>query len=214
MPLPNKRLKLPAPGLGTNCVCAPANCVLVSTVVAPVERRRRSLSAPAPLNSQVPKTSRVSVELGIGAATFNESFASDCCGPTREASGSAFSIRIKRHTSRLIEVGAEAGASVTPRPDMRWLMMTGAIAPIKRLAPWAQMGAGVVSQPGECPADAPDTSPDCTTALTLGAIVGAGIRWSLLSNLAIGLEAAFVTGTTRGERRFSTGRYGVTLRFQ
>src|SRR5712691_11110292 len=32
---PNKRLKLPAPGLGTNCVCAPASSVLVSIVVAP-----------------------------------------------------------------------------------------------------------------------------------------------------------------------------------
>ncbi len=32
---PNKRLKLPAPGLGRNCVCAPAAFVVVSMDVAP-----------------------------------------------------------------------------------------------------------------------------------------------------------------------------------
>ena len=32
---PNKRLKLPAPGLGRNCVCAPASCIVVSIIVAP-----------------------------------------------------------------------------------------------------------------------------------------------------------------------------------
>ncbi len=45
MPLPTKRLKLSAPGLGSNCVCALARSVLVSGIVAPPERRRRSLSA-------------------------------------------------------------------------------------------------------------------------------------------------------------------------
>ncbi len=32
---PNKRLKLAAPGLGSNCVCAPAAFVAVSIDVAP-----------------------------------------------------------------------------------------------------------------------------------------------------------------------------------
>lgn len=171
--------------------------------------------AAAPLNSQGAKPPGVSVELGIASATFKQSFFSDCCGPTREATGNAFSIRIKRQTSRLIAVGAEAGASITPRPDMRWLMAIGTIAPRGRLAPWAQVGAGLVGQPGECPADAPDTSPDCRTAITLGGAVGAGVRWNLRRNLAIGLETVFVTGTPRGEgRRFSTERYGVTLRLR
>jgi len=35
MALPNKRLKLAAPGLGKNCVCAPAAFVVVSIQVAP-----------------------------------------------------------------------------------------------------------------------------------------------------------------------------------
>src|SRR5213594_177610 len=35
--LPNKRLRLPAPGLGRNCVCAPARCAVVSITVAPAE---------------------------------------------------------------------------------------------------------------------------------------------------------------------------------
>jgi hypothetical protein len=42
---PNKRLKLTAPGLGTNCVCAPAGSVVLSIVAAPDAGRRRSLSA-------------------------------------------------------------------------------------------------------------------------------------------------------------------------
>ena len=36
-PLPNTRLKLPAPGCGKNCVCAPAAFVLVSIDVAPAD---------------------------------------------------------------------------------------------------------------------------------------------------------------------------------
>jgi hypothetical protein len=32
---PNKRLKLPAPGFGRNCVCAPASSVVISISVAP-----------------------------------------------------------------------------------------------------------------------------------------------------------------------------------
>jgi len=170
--------------------------------------------AAAALKAQAPKLPGVSIELGIASATFKQSFSSDCCGPTREATGSAFSVRIKRRTTRFIAVGVEVGASATPRPDMRWLMAIGTIAPSRRFAPWAQVGAGLVGQPGECPADAPDTSPDCKTAITLGGVVGVGVRWSLLSNLAIGLETAFVTGTSRGERRFSTQRYGLTLRLQ
>jgi hypothetical protein len=170
--------------------------------------------AAGPLSSQEPKRSAVAVELGIASANFQQSFSSSCCGPTREATGTAFSIRIKRQASRLIALGAEAGTSLTPRPDMRWLMAIGSIAPSGRLTPWAQVGAGLVGQPGKCPADAPDTSPDCTTAITLGGVVGAGVRWGLLRNLAIGLETTFVTGTSRGERRFSTERYGITLRLQ
>jgi hypothetical protein len=32
---PNQRLKLTAPGLGTNCVCAPAGSMPISTLAAP-----------------------------------------------------------------------------------------------------------------------------------------------------------------------------------
>ena len=35
MAQPNKRLKLTAPGLGRNCVCAPAGSLLVSMNVVP-----------------------------------------------------------------------------------------------------------------------------------------------------------------------------------
>ncbi len=36
-PLPNTRLKLPAPGCGKNCVCAPRAFLLVSIDVAPAD---------------------------------------------------------------------------------------------------------------------------------------------------------------------------------
>src|SRR5947207_9802904 len=75
--------------------------------------------AAAALKAQAPKLPGVSIELGIASATFKQSFSSDCCGPTREATGSAFSVRIKRRTTRFIAVGVEVGASATPRPDMR-----------------------------------------------------------------------------------------------
>ena len=42
---PNKRLKLAAPGLGRNCVCAPAPPAVVSRSVGADGGRRRSLSA-------------------------------------------------------------------------------------------------------------------------------------------------------------------------
>ena len=42
---PNKCLKLTAPGLEKNCVCAPAPLVLVSSVSTPGAGRRCSLSA-------------------------------------------------------------------------------------------------------------------------------------------------------------------------
>jgi opacity protein-like surface antigen len=167
--------------------------------------------AAGPLDSQEPKRSAVSVELGIASANFHESFSSDCCGPTQKATGGALSIRIKRPTRRLIAVGAEAGTSVTSRPDMSWLMATGTIARSGRLTPWAQVGAGLVAQQGRCPQDSSDTSSDCATDITLGGVIGAGVRWRLRHNLAIGLETAFVTGTPRSESRFSTVRYGVTL---
>ncbi len=41
----NKRLKLTAPGLGTNCVCPPPSSVLASIHGAPDRVGRRSLSA-------------------------------------------------------------------------------------------------------------------------------------------------------------------------
>jgi hypothetical protein len=93
-------------------------------------------------------------------------------------------------------------------------MAFGTIAARTRVAPWALVGAGLVSQPGECPADASDTSPDCKTALTPGGLVSAGIRWRLLHHLALGVETAFVIGTTTRERHFRTERYGFTVRVQ
>ena len=128
---------------------------------------RNVLAIPAVL--LVPVSSlraQASLELAVGRATLRQSFAYDCCGaPVWKTFGSAFDVRIMWPAGRVIEAGVEGGMSVTARPDMRWLMASGAITAAGRVAPWARLGAGWVIQPGECPADAPDTSPDCRLAL-------------------------------------------------
>jgi len=68
-------------------------------------------------------------------------------------------------------------------------------------------------QPGECPADAPDTSPDCQLALRPAGALAGGVRCRF-GRFAVGVEAAWVSGTSDGFRRFSTERYGLTLRMQ
>src|SRR5207245_10308213 len=47
-------------------------------------------------------------------------------------------------------------------------------------------------------------SSDLKKALTPGGLVSAGIRWRLLRHLALGVETAFVTGTTTNADRKST----------
>ena len=166
------------------------------------------------LQAQVPQAPHVSLEFGLATAAYKQSFSSDCCGPTRTAAGVAVSVRLQRPVGELFALGAEAGTSLTERKDMRWLMGIATIVSRRRIAPWGQVGAGLVSQPGECPADASDTSPSCRTALHVGGLAAAGVRWNVIHSFAIGVEAAFVTGLTTVYRRFSTQRLGLTLRLQ
>jgi len=174
---------------------------------------RNVLAFPAVLVGAVSSLSaQASLELAVSRATLRQSFAYDCCGaPVWKTFGSAFDVRIMWPAGRVIEAGVEGGMSVTDRPDMRWLMASGAITAAGRMAPWARLGAGWVIQPGECPADAPDTSPDCRLALRPAGALAAGVRWRF-GRFAAGVEAAWVSGTSDGFRRFSTERYGLTLR--
>jgi len=166
------------------------------------------------LKAQASQPSRIWIELAASRATLRQSFAYDCCGPTRKAGGVGLVFRVQRPVGRLIEAGGEAGVSLTRNVrDMRWLMAIGTIAGSRRLAPWAQVGAGLVIQPGECPADGSDPGPGCRVALRPGGGVTAGVRWRF-GNFAVGLEAGLVTGASNGQRRFSTERYGVAVRMR
>lgn len=72
--------------------------------------------------AQAPAGSRWSVEVTGGAASFRESFPSDCCGPTRKAAGTAFALRAAHHENHLVELGAEVGATFAGGREMKWLM--------------------------------------------------------------------------------------------
>src|SRR2546430_12707281 len=109
-------------------------------------------------------SAQASLELAVSRATLRQSFAYDCCGPTRRTSGAGLGFRITWPAVRLIEAGFERGASMTSRPDPRWVMAILAVAAERRVAPWARAGAGFGGQPGECPAGAPDKSPPCPPA--------------------------------------------------
>ena len=166
------------------------------------------------LDAQASHPSRVSIELAASRAILRQSFAFDCCGPTRTAGGVGLVFRVQRPVGRLFAAGGEAGLSLTKNVrDMRWLMAIATIAGSRRLAPWAQVGAGLVIQPGECPADGSDPGPGCRVALRPGGGVTAGVRWRV-GDFAVGLEAGLVTGTSNGQRRFSTERYGFAVRMR
>lgn len=166
----------------------------------------------SPVTAQDQRPSRVVFEGAIGVARFVESFSSDCCGPARDATGSSVSLRLKGRRGRLTELGVEGGATFAGQRDMKWLMAIGSVATATRISTWAQVGAGFIAQPGECPADAPDTSPECKVQPWFGGLVTAGVRWPLVDRLAVGLEAALVRGANHNERSFTTQRIGVTLR--
>src|SRR5207302_419829 len=106
---------------------------------------RNVLAIPAVLLVAVSSLSaQASLELAVSRATLRQSFAYDCCGPTRRTSGAGLGFRITWPAVRLI--------------------------------------AG-------------------------------GVRCRF-GRFAVGVEAAWVSGTSDGFRRFSTERYGLTLRMQ
>src|SRR2546430_3957581 len=121
---------------------------------------RNVLAIPAVLLVAVSSLSaQASLELAVSRATLRQSFAYDCCGPTRRTSGAGLGFRITWPAVRPIEAGVGGGARITSRPDPRGLMAILAVAADPRVAPRARVGAGVGIQPGEWPAGAARTSP-------------------------------------------------------
>src|SRR2546421_2671253 len=113
---------------------------------------RNVLAIPAVLLVAVSSLSaQASLELAVSRATLRQSFAYDCCGPTRRTSGAGLGFRITWPAVRLIEAGFEGGASMTSRPGLRWLVAILAVAADRRVAPWARVGAGVGGQPWRGP---------------------------------------------------------------
>lgn len=174
-----------------------------------------ALTVAAPqLLAQARKPLPVTFEGVVGIAEFTESFADDCCGPARDATGVSLNLRVKERSGRLFEAGLEGGATFAGHREMKWLMAVLSIAAPRRAAPWVQIGGGLVAQPGECPADGPNTGPGCETDLKLGATVAGGIRWTVSDRLAVGVEAGYVRGKAQHSTRFTTKRLGVTFRIQ
>src|SRR5437773_9610069 len=95
---------------------------------------RNVLAIPAVLLVAVSSLSaQASLELAVSRATLRQSFAYDCCGPTRRTSGAGLGFRITWPAVRLIEAGFEGGASMTSQPDLRWLMAILAVAADRRI---------------------------------------------------------------------------------
>src|SRR5690242_9206693 len=87
------------------------------------------LVAVSSLQAQASQPSRTLIELGASRATLRQSFAFDCCGPTRTNGGVGLVFRMQRPLGRLIAAGGEAGLNLAKDVrDMRWLMAIGTIA--------------------------------------------------------------------------------------
>lgn len=156
----------------------------------------------------------VGFEAVLGAAQLAESFSDDCCGPTRNATGSSVSVRVRAPAARLLRWGLDAGATFADHRTMKWGLAVLSVASQGRVAPWGQIGGGLVTQPGECPADGPNYGPGCQTDFRLGATAAGGALWTVSRHFAIGVEAALVRSATLNSRRFTTQRIGLTLRMQ
>src|SRR2546430_13871708 len=113
---------------------------------------RNVLAIPAVLLVAVSSLSaQASLELAVSRATLRQSFAYDCCGPTRRTSGAGLGFRITWPAVRLIEAGFGGGARMTSPPRLRGVMGSLPVAAGRRVGPWAPGGAGVGGHPGRGP---------------------------------------------------------------
>src|SRR5436309_12774837 len=113
---------------------------------------RNVLAIPAVLLVAVSSLSaQASLELAVSRATLRQSFAYDCCGPTRRTSGAGLGFRITWPAVRLIDSGFEGGSSMTSRPDRRWRMANPAVPADLPRCPRPRVGSGFRMQPGDWP---------------------------------------------------------------
>src|SRR5207247_9543095 len=97
---------------------------------------RNVLAIPAVLLVAVSSLSaQASLELAVSGATLRQSFAYDCCGPTRRTSGAGLGFRITWPAVRPIEAAFAGGASMTSRHDLRGVVASPAVAADPRAAP-------------------------------------------------------------------------------
>ncbi|HUQ21210.1 MAG TPA: hypothetical protein VM099_16440 [Gemmatimonadaceae bacterium] len=154
------------------------------------------------------------VEGVVGPGDLRELFSDDCCGPTRHSWGTSLGLRARRDIGNRLALGVDGGLTFASHRTMKWLMGVGSIAVANRLMPWAQLGAGLVTQPGECPADGLNYGPGCDTDFTLGAQAAAGLLWHLTEHVGLGGEGAIVRGLDKRATHFTTRRLAATVRLQ
>jgi hypothetical protein len=164
--------------------------------------------------AQGPDESRWALELSGGAATFRQVFSTECCGPTRRTAGSVYTVRAVQRRGSLLELRAELGGTLfAGGRRMHWLMPALALSRRSRVTPWLQLGAGVVLQPGQCPADSSDTDPGCDVDLNLGGQLAAGLRLRLAPTWSLGGEVGYVRGAKVDYRYFTAERVLIALRW-
>ena len=163
--------------------------------------------------AQATDRSRWALEISGGAATFRESYPTDCCGPTQRAGGSSLIVRGVRRASRHIELGGELGATAADGWRMRWLMPMLAVSRRGPVTPWLQLGAGAVSQTGECPADGSRPDPACSVDLALGGQQAIGLRYELAPMWSVGGEAGYIRGAAVRNRYVTSQRLAISLRW-
>ncbi len=144
-----------------------------------------------------------------------EYFTSDCCGPTRSRGGISAGGRFRWRQDALVSPGLDFGVTFARGRDMKWAMALATIVSGANIAPWAHVGAGVVLQPGECPADSSDTDPACSLNFNLGGQAAVGILWRFAARWGIGSEVAVITGAPiYRDRWITTQRVGILLRYR
>ena len=97
---------------------------------------------------------------------------------------------------------------------MNWLMPVLAISRRGRVTPWVQLGAGAVSQTGECPQGGSRPDPACVFDLALGGQLATGLRVRLAPAWSFGGEIGYIRGAEVRQRYVTSQRVAIALRWQ
>ncbi|MDX2184618.1 MAG: hypothetical protein SFW08_11615 [Gemmatimonadaceae bacterium] len=156
--------------------------------------------------------SRWAIDVTGGPTAFRESYSTDCCGPGIRAGGRSFTLRAVGRITRRLAIGAELGETIADGWRLQWRMPVITFSRPDQFTPWLQVGAGAVSQVGECPQDGSRPGPGCRVDRTFGGQVAAGLRVRLASFVSLGGEIGYVRGMIVRERYASSQRLAITLR--